>query len=168
MLEAIRRNVFPFPRDLVLLQAAIWYHPFYCEWNGVHDASNPGSRCGWVTDRAGTYQLPESKVIVCIVHPNPWMTEEAFATGPEGFVQKQPAHADLAAAIHAVHTGGRFVSYARHGGRKSQKLKIRQQVLTREVNDEGWAVKWTGEGERRANQASTQRREVGHDSHSGQ
>jgi hypothetical protein len=36
------------------------------------------------------------------------------------------------------------------------------------VNDEGRVVKWTGEGERRANQASAERREAGHDSHSGQ
>lgn len=109
-LGTIRRNVPPFPRDLVLLQVAIpgTIRSTY-KWIGAHDAIDPGSRCGYVTDRVGTYPLPESKVIVCTVHPNPRMIEEAFATGPEGFVQKQSVHADLAAAIHAVHAGDSMV-----------------------------------------------------------
>ncbi|MDP3090545.1 MAG: response regulator transcription factor [Nitrospira sp.] len=57
--------------------------------------------------------VPESKVIICTVHANPRTIEEAFAAGAMGFVRKQSAHTDLAAAIHAVLAGGRFVSPAR-------------------------------------------------------
>lgn len=65
--------------------------------------------------------MPESKVIICTVHTNPRMIEAAFVAGAVGFVQKQSAHADLAAAICAVLAGERFVSSApRDGGEKSK------------------------------------------------
>jgi DNA-binding NarL/FixJ family response regulator len=62
--------------------------------------------------------VPESKVIICTVHSNPMMIESAFTAGAVGFVQKQSAHADLAAAIRAVLTGDRFVSPALHDGKE--------------------------------------------------
>jgi DNA-binding NarL/FixJ family response regulator len=66
--------------------------------------------------------MPESKVIICTVHTNPRMIAGAFTVGAVGFVQKQSAHADLAAAIRAVLAGDRFVSPAlRDGGEKSKK-----------------------------------------------
>lgn len=54
--------------------------------------------------------LPESKVIICTVYTNPRVVEEAFAAGAAGFVLKQAAAADLAAAIRAVVSGERFLS----------------------------------------------------------
>lgn len=62
--------------------------------------------------------MPESKVIICTVHTNPIMIESAFTAGAAGFVQKQSAHADLAAAICAVLAGNRFVSPALHYGKE--------------------------------------------------
>lgn len=56
--------------------------------------------------------VPESKVIICTVQTDPRVIEEAFQSGAVGFVRKQSAHADLAAAIRAVLAGDRFVSPA--------------------------------------------------------
>ena len=56
--------------------------------------------------------VPESKVIICTVHANTRMIEEAWAAGAVGVVRKQSAHADLTEAIRAVLAGGRFVSHA--------------------------------------------------------
>lgn len=62
--------------------------------------------------------MPESKVIICTVHTHPIMIESAFTAGAAGFVQKQSAHADLAAAIRAVLAGNRFVSPALRYGKE--------------------------------------------------
>jgi len=67
--------------------------------------------------------MPESKVIICTVHTNPMMIESAFAAWAVGFVQKQSAHADLAAAIRAVLAGNRFVSPALHYGKEKSNAE---------------------------------------------
>ena len=62
--------------------------------------------------------VPESKVILCTVQTDPRVIEEAFQLGAVGFVQKQSAHADLAAAIRSVLAGDRFVSPALRDGKE--------------------------------------------------
>jgi DNA-binding NarL/FixJ family response regulator len=62
--------------------------------------------------------VPESKVILCTVQTDPQVIEEAFQRGAVGFVRKQSAHADLAAAIRAVLAGDRFVSPALRDGKE--------------------------------------------------
>ena len=74
---------------------------------------------GFEVARVLRRDMPESKVVICTVHANPMMIEKAFTVGAVGFVQKQSAHADLAAAICAVLAGDRFVSPALRYGKEN-------------------------------------------------
>ncbi|MDZ4797733.1 MAG: response regulator transcription factor [Bryobacteraceae bacterium] len=67
--------------------------------------------------------MPESKVIICTVQTGPRVIEEAFQSGAMGFVQKQSAHGDLAAAICAVLAGDRFVSPALRYGKEESNAE---------------------------------------------
>jgi len=60
--------------------------------------------------RAIRKELPDCRVIVCTIHWNGNIKEEAFAAGAVGFVRKQSAHSDLVPAIRAAVAGQTFVS----------------------------------------------------------
>ena len=60
--------------------------------------------------RAIRKELPDCRVIVCTIHGNGNIKEEAFAAGAVGFVRKQSAHSDLVPAIRAAVAGETFVS----------------------------------------------------------
>ena len=60
--------------------------------------------------RAIRKELPDCRIVVCTIHANGNVKEEAFAAGAVGFVRKQSAHADLVPAIRAAVAGKTFVS----------------------------------------------------------
>lgn len=67
---------------------------------------------GFEAARAIRREVPESKLVMCTVHTNPLVIDEAFAAGATGFIRKQSAHEDLASAIRAVCAGETFISPA--------------------------------------------------------
>jgi DNA-binding NarL/FixJ family response regulator len=54
--------------------------------------------------------VPGTSVIICTVHTDPIVIDDAFAAGAAGFIRKQSTYRDLETAIRAVLAGQRFVS----------------------------------------------------------
>ena len=75
----------------------------------VLDVTMPGMS-GLDAARLLRQDMPESRIIICTVHTDQKIIDDAFAVGAVGFVRKQSAHIDLVPAIRAAFAGHRFVS----------------------------------------------------------
>ena len=68
-------------------------------------------------------ESPETRVLVPSMQDDPRYVRDAFAAGASGYVLKEAADAEPAAAVREVANGGRYVSILRSGRGSSQPTR---------------------------------------------